>query len=154
MPVERAQAGDLALRRRGRERSSIAPSRHLGDEVGQIGRDNGQRIEALPGLAAAGEERAELLQIGAVGLQRVARQPTFELQRPEELKRQLGQPELRVRYLGDRHREIYSPVAGPPPAPATNGSRPLPRQPGAASGVVGWEVSPNYSVPRVSSLES
>ena len=97
--VERAQAGDLALQRRGRDwRLALVSGRQLGDERGEIGGRDLQRV-----AFTAREERPELLQVRPVGIQRVAREAALELERRQEIKREIGEPPLSGRDVGDRH---------------------------------------------------
>ncbi len=110
--VERAQARDLALQRGGRHRRlAVAPVGQLGHERRQVARSDLERV-----AVAAGQEHPELLQVGAVGLQGVARQAALELQGSQELQGQVGEPALDVGCLGDGHVRPYSPSAGASPA--------------------------------------
>ena len=85
MAVEGAQAGDLALqRRRLGGRLAVAPVGELGDELGEPGVVERQRV--APGPA---QPFAELQQVGAVGLERVARQPALELEVGEEVEHEV-----------------------------------------------------------------
>jgi hypothetical protein len=82
VPVEGAQAGDLALqRRRLGARLALAARRELGDELGEPGVVELQRI-----AARALQPLAELQEVGAVGLERVAREPALELEVGEEVE--------------------------------------------------------------------
>ena len=83
VPVEGAQAGGLAIDRRGRAGSAAVavPLGHVGQEVGEIARLGRGRI-----AIALGEETAELEQVGAVRSERVARQPALELEVGEEVE--------------------------------------------------------------------
>ncbi len=88
MPVEGAQAGHLAPERGRRRR--CRPFGELGQERRQI------PMARLQGAhPAALEEGAELEEIRAVGLERVARQAPLELQIGEEVERQMLDPEPR-----------------------------------------------------------
>ena len=83
--VERPQARDLPLqRRRRRRRLVLTPVGDLGREGAQLGVPDRERI-----VAGAPEPLAELEQVGAVGLQRVAREPALELQVGEEVEQQV-----------------------------------------------------------------
>ena len=71
-------------------RGGLAPaSRSASSETNAI-RSTVVHLERIELVAL--EELAELLQIGAVGLERVARQPALELEVAEEVERQLGDP--------------------------------------------------------------
>ena len=85
MAVEGAQARDLALQRRGLGgRLALAPVGELGDELGEPGVVEAQRV--APGPA---QPVAELQQVGAVGLERVAREPALELEVGEEVEHEV-----------------------------------------------------------------
>jgi hypothetical protein len=80
--VERAQAGGLAVDRRGRAGRAVPlPGRQLGEELGDVGRSRLQRV-ALVG----GEELAVLEEVGAVGVERVAGQAPLQLQVGEDVE--------------------------------------------------------------------
>ena len=75
--VEGAQAGGLALQRRGRDgRALVAAGGELVEEAGEVRRAR-RRARRRPRALEVG---AELQQVGAVGLERVARQPALELE--------------------------------------------------------------------------
>src|SRR5205823_14787750 len=80
--VEGTQAGDLALDggRRRRPPSPLLPGAELRDEVRELVVADLQRREVV--LRQPGPE---LLEVGAVGLQRVARQAALELEVGEEV---------------------------------------------------------------------
>ena len=82
MAVEGAQARDLALERRGLGgRLALAAVGELGDELREPGVVEAQQV--APGPA---QPLAELQEVGAVGLERVAREPAFELEVREEVE--------------------------------------------------------------------
>jgi hypothetical protein len=83
--VEGAQARGLALqRRRGDGRAVVVPGGELGGEGGEVGVGDGERVEP-----AAAQPGAVLEQVGAIGLERVARQPPLELEVGEEVEQQV-----------------------------------------------------------------
>jgi len=101
--VERAQARDLALERGGRgSRPLVVSGRELGHERRQVDAGRRERVDGAPR-----QEVAELLQIGAVGLQRVARQPTLQLEVGEEVERQFGDAASRSTDLGGGHEALF-----------------------------------------------
>jgi plasmid stabilization system protein ParE len=80
--VERAQARGLALDRRRRDGRALRPAgAQLREEAGQLGVPERRRVEVL-----AREDGAELQQVGAIGLQRVARQAALELEVGQEIE--------------------------------------------------------------------
>ena len=83
MTVERPQTGGLAAHSRRRRRRAAA-SDQLFEERRHRGVIGGERANP-----AAGEERAELEQVDAVGLTRVARQPARPLEMGQEVEHQL-----------------------------------------------------------------
>ena len=83
MSVEGPQTGGLAAQGRRRRRRG-AVSDQLFEERRHRGVIGGERANP-----AAGEERAELEQVDAVGLTRVARQPTLPLEMGQEVEHQL-----------------------------------------------------------------
>ena len=118
--VEGPQAGDLALQRRRRDRGAVLPAgRHVGDEVGEVAVRRGQRV----GVRAL-EVRAELKQVGPVGLERVAGEPALELQVGQEVEQQVLE---RLGRRRDRHGGSEFAAAKEPPArcnsPVSHGSR-------------------------------
>ena len=85
VPVEGAQAGDLALQRRGRGgRASLPAAGELVREGGQVGVRDVQRI-----VLRAREPLAVLQEVGAVGLERVARKAALELEVGEKVEQQV-----------------------------------------------------------------
>ena len=85
--VEGAQAGDLALQRRGRHGPPSVPAvGQLGHERGQLGVPDGERIEPAPG-----EKLSVLKEIRAVRVERVAGETTFELEVAEEVEDEVGE---------------------------------------------------------------
>ena len=105
--VERAQAGGLALDRRGRDgRALRAAGRQLGEKAGELGVAERRRVEAV-----AREEVAELQQVGAVGLQRVARQAALELEVGEEVEHVVLERARGGCWAGDGHAGPGSPRA-------------------------------------------
>ena len=85
--MKRPQAGDLPLqRRRGDGRSALAAVGQLRDEERQVARLDVERVAPDPA-----QKLAVLLKVGSVGLERVARQPTLELEVGQEVERELGQ---------------------------------------------------------------
>ena len=105
--VERAQAGGLALDRRGRDRRALRPA---GGELGEKARELGV-AERRRVVAVAHEEVAELQEVGAVGLERVARQPALELEVGEEVEHVVLEA-LRCRCCGgDGHGRVFAAAA-------------------------------------------
>ncbi len=107
--IERAQAGDLALERRRRDRRLLAVARgEAGDEARQVGVRDRERVAAVQVVA-------ELEQVAAVGLERVARQAALELEVGEEVQdevlERLGGRGRGEGSVGDRH--LYG--TSPPP---------------------------------------
>ena len=83
--VEGAQARGLALERRGRDRGRPSPPAASSER--KSARSPCWAVERVgAGLA---QERAELHQVRAVGLERVARQPALELEVGEEVEHQV-----------------------------------------------------------------
>jgi hypothetical protein len=94
--VEAAQAGALAVDRRGRCRAAgwrvavrLGADRQLLEKVRHIGRCGVER-----GQLALLEEAAVLQQVGAVRVQRVTRQASLELEVGEEVEHQVLEPAL------------------------------------------------------------
>ena len=79
--VEGAQAGGLAVDRRCRAGGAAVAGGQVGEEVGDVGRPGLQRVAVV-----LGEELAVLEQVGAVGVQRVAREAALQLQVGEEVE--------------------------------------------------------------------
>ena len=67
-------------RRRRAGRAAVA-GRQIGEEVADVGRARRERVEPV-----VGEELAVLEQVGAVGVQRVAREAPLQLQVGEEVE--------------------------------------------------------------------
>jgi hypothetical protein len=86
--VEGAQARGLALQRGGRHRWAVlAAGRQLAQEGAEV------LVVDLGDIdAAAPEERPQLQQVRAIGLQRVAREPALELQVGQEVQHPLAHP--------------------------------------------------------------
>src|SRR5947209_6248316 len=111
MAVERAQAGDLALQRRGRHGSSpLAALGQLGDESAQLGGADLERVQAL--TAQVGYV---LLQVIAVSLEGVAGYASLELEVPQEVQREVADPRS---CDGDAHRSYFGATAAGPAAGA------------------------------------
>ena len=86
--VEGAQARGLALQRGGRHRrAALAAGRQLGQEGAEVGVLDVDDVDA-----ATAEEGPELQQVGAIGLERVARQPALELEVGEEVEHPPAHP--------------------------------------------------------------
>ncbi|MGB0095483.1 MAG: hypothetical protein WBP81_23460 [Solirubrobacteraceae bacterium] len=73
--VERAQASDLALQRCGREWCRARAVGQLAEERGQLGVLDREHVTPV-----VGEKRAELNQVAAVGIDRVAREAALALE--------------------------------------------------------------------------
>ena len=87
MTIEGPQRGGLALDGRAGGGRAAVPLRQLGQEIGDVSR---RCVLGRP--AAPAEEHAELEQVGAVGLEGVARHAPFQLQVGEEIEHQLAEP--------------------------------------------------------------
>ena len=104
VPVEGAQAGALAVDgrgRRGRPAVAVAPGQRL-EEVGDVARLRLQR-----GHVALLQEAAELEQVGAVRVERVAGQPALELEVGEEVEHEVLEPALGDRLLDCGHVRVF-----------------------------------------------
>jgi hypothetical protein len=98
--VEGAQAGGLAVDRRGRAGTvALVARRQVGEELGDVRGAHGERVHLV-----GGEELAVLVQVGPVGVQRVAREAALELQIGEEVEDQSREPPAGVR--ASRHRRL------------------------------------------------
>ncbi len=74
----------------------------FGHERGEVDGTHGERIDLT-----ALQELTELLQVGAVGLERIPRQPALELQVGDEVERQLGKPAGGSGSLGGGHELLF-----------------------------------------------
>ncbi len=84
MAVEGAQAGGLALQRGGGDGGPLGGAGgELREERGEVAVGGVERAHP-----AAAQERPELQQVGAVRLERVAREPPLELEKGEEVERE------------------------------------------------------------------
>ena len=111
MAVEGAQAGDLALHRGvGHGRALAVTAGELGHEGGEVGVLELERV-----LARLLQVRAELQQVRAVGLERVAGEPALELEVGEEVEHEVLEC---VRSCDDGHAGGFA-AARAPPAGAT-----------------------------------
>src|SRR4051794_10183693 len=140
MAVERAQAGDLALeRRRLGRRLAVAAERELGDEPGQAGVVERERV-----AARAPQPVAELEEVGAVRLERVARQAALELEVCEEVEH-----EVLVRLGGTRdgHAREFAGTERLPPC-ATPRSAATAGGAARASRSASWSRAPRRSARR------
>jgi hypothetical protein len=81
--MEGAQAGHLALQRgRGHRRLLTVSGGQRGDEAGEVGMRDRERVAPV-------QVRAVLQEVRAVGLERVAREPALELQVREEVEHEV-----------------------------------------------------------------
>src|SRR3977135_1784024 len=105
MAIEGAEARHLALhgrRRYGPALPSLAGA-ELGNELGQLGVRDLERRVAVPL-----QPDPELLEVGAVGLERVARQAPLELEVREEVEDEIAERTRRGMRRGGGHRPSRS----------------------------------------------